>query len=285
MIPARWQTMTEKNTSTLNGPERLKAFEDNWQTEMGAWFPGERVVLRGKDVFSELNNHSWMEYMLFAITGKENTQLARLIEGIWLISSSFPDPRLWNNRVAALAGTARSTGLLAVTAGLAVSEATTYGLQPIYGAIDFLYRAKKSRDNNESIESIVKAELKKYRNIYGYGRPITSRDERVEPLLQFAKSLEIDNGPFLDLALEIGEYLSNSKYKFKINIAGIDAGIAADQGLTSKEFYYLATLSFVAGMFPCYIDSANKPEGCFFPLTVDRIKTKEPMATRVWRTE
>ncbi|RLA38735.1 MAG: hypothetical protein DRQ64_08340 [Gammaproteobacteria bacterium] len=269
----------------MSGPERLKSFEDNWQTEMGAWFPGERVVLRGKDVFTELNNHSWMEYMLFAITGKENTQLARLIEGIWLISSSFPDPRLWNNRVAALAGTARSTGLLAVTAGLAVSEATTYGLQPIYGAIDFLNRAKNSLENNESIESVVKAELKKYRNIYGYGRPITSKDERVEPLLQFAKSLGIDNGPFLDLALEIGEYLSNSKYKFKINIAGIDAGIAADQGLTSREFYYLATLSFVAGMFPCYIDSVNKPEGSFFPLAVDRIKVKEPMATRVWRTE
>lgn len=226
-----------------------------------------------------------MEYMLLAITGKENPQLARLIEGIWLISSSFPDPRLWNNRVAALAGTARSTGLLAVTAGLAVSEATTYGLQPIHGAIDFLYRAKMSHDNNESIESIVKAELRKYRNVYGYGRPLTNIDERVEPLLTFAKSIGVGGGPFLNLALEIDEYLANSRYKFRINIAGIDAGIAADQGLTSREFYHLATLSFVAGMFPCYIDSANKPEGCFFPLAVDRIKTKEPVAKRSWGSQ
>ncbi|MBV1930060.1 MAG: hypothetical protein KUG81_11175 [Gammaproteobacteria bacterium] len=277
--------MIEKDNNALTGLERLKAYEDNWQTEMGAWFPGERVVLRGKDVFTELNNHSWMEYMYYAVTGREDKNFSRLIEAMWLISSSFPDPRLWNNRVAALAGTARSTGLLAVTAGLAVSEATTYGLQPIYGAMDFLYRAKNSLENGSSIERIVKQELKKYRNVFGYGRPLTNSDERVKPLLKFAKSIGIGDGPFLNLALEIDEYLSNSRYKFRINIAGIDAGIAADQGLTSKEFYHLATLSFVAGMFPCYIDSANKPEGCFFPLTVDRIKTKEPMATRVWRTE
>ena len=52
--------MTEKSTGSPIGPERLKAFEDNWQTAMGAWFPGERVVLRGQGVFTEINECSWM---------------------------------------------------------------------------------------------------------------------------------------------------------------------------------------------------------------------------------
>ena len=139
--------MTEKSTNLTNGPERLKFFEDNWQTEMGAWFPGERVVLRGKDVFTELNECSWMEYLVYAVTGKESPKLAKIIEGLWLLSTSFPDPRLWNNRVAALAGSARSTGVLAVSAGIAISEATVYGLKPIKGALDFLYRASEKKDS------------------------------------------------------------------------------------------------------------------------------------------
>ena len=112
---------------------KFEKFEDNWQTSMGGWFPGETVVLRGKDVFKDLNNSSWMEYLLFASTGKESPKIARLMEGMWVICSSFPDPRIWNNRVSALAGTARSTGALAAAASVAVTEATIYGLKPIKG--------------------------------------------------------------------------------------------------------------------------------------------------------
>ena len=80
--------MTKKIINIESGPERLKSFEDNWQTEMGAWFPGERVVLRGKDVFTELSQCSWMEYFIYGLTGKTSTKLARLVEGIWLISTN-----------------------------------------------------------------------------------------------------------------------------------------------------------------------------------------------------
>ena len=58
---------------------KLEKFEDNWRTSMGGWFPGETVILRGKDVFKELGNNSWMEYLLFASTGKESPKIARLM--------------------------------------------------------------------------------------------------------------------------------------------------------------------------------------------------------------
>ena len=48
------------------------------------------------------------------------------VAAIWT-HTSYPDARLWNNRVAALAGTARSTGTLGIAAALAVSEAKIYG--------------------------------------------------------------------------------------------------------------------------------------------------------------
>ncbi|MEZ0149098.1 MAG: hypothetical protein AB9Q19_07240 [Candidatus Reddybacter sp.] len=274
--------MIEKQTDTLTGPERLEAYEDNWQTEMGAWFPGERVVLRGKDVFTELNNQTWMEFFIYGLTGKSSKKIAQLLEGVWVISTSFPDPRLWNNRVAALAATCRSTGVLATAAGVSVSEANIYGLKPIKGSIDFLYRAAEKLKNGEPLEKIIRKELKTYRTVHGYGRPLTNADERVEPLLKFANSIGAGNGPYVKLAFEIEEWFKESRYKYQINIAAVSAALFADCGILPNEKYYMATLAFVAGIYPCYIDSLEKPEGAFMPLSTKRIHYRGKNQLRTW---
>ena len=255
----------------MNGPELLAEYEDNWVTAMGAWFPEGRVVLRGKDVLSDLGHRPWMEYLVYAITGRESSELARLIEGIWALSSSYPDPRIWNNRVAALAGTSRSTCALAVACGVAVSEATLYGLRISRGALDFFFRADTKLRQGQTLEAIIQAELKQYRALYGYGRPLVDTDERIEPLMRFAKTLGQHDGHYVRLAFSIDDYFRNSRYKYRMNVSALAAAIGADQNLTPDEFYRLATLSFVAGMFPCYIDTREQPEGAFFPLRTSRV--------------
>jgi hypothetical protein len=257
--------------SETKGPELLARCEDNWVTAMGAWFPGERVVLRGKDVLNDLGHRRWMEYFVYAITGRESPPLARLIEGIWALSSSYPDPRLWNNRVAALAGTARSTCALAAAAANAVSEATLYGLRTSRGALDFLYRADRKLCEGQTLDFVIRDELKRYRVVYGYGRPLVEIDERIGPLLEFGETLGLHDGRFIRLALEIDDYFKRSKYRYRINVAALSAAFGADQDLTPDEFYRLATLTFSAGIFPCYIDAKNKPEGSFFPTRATRI--------------
>ncbi|OUS14175.1 hypothetical protein A9Q89_00795 [Gammaproteobacteria bacterium 53_120_T64] len=265
--------MIEKERKNATGPERLKAFEDNWQTAMGAWIPGERAVLRGKNIFTELNNYSWMEFIVYAVTGEHNPKFAKLIEGLSLLSTSYPDPRLWNNRIAALAGTARSTGALALSAGIAASEASIYGLKPIKGALDFLYRASAKKRAGLTIESIVKHELKARRCVSGYGRPLTSIDERIAPALHFLAEIDADGGKYLQLAFEIEEYLKGSRYKYRMNIAAINAATAADLGVSVDDYYYTSTLAFIGGILPCHVDAKNKPEGMFFPLSVKRINS------------
>ncbi|MBI2782964.1 MAG: hypothetical protein HYX64_02605 [Gammaproteobacteria bacterium] len=265
----------------MTGPAMLKEFEDNWVTAMGAWFPGERVVLRGKDVLSDLGRRPWMEYLVYAITGRESPELARLIEGIWAISCSYPDPRLWNNRVAALAGTSRSTGVLAIASAVSVTEATLYGLRPIKRAMDFFYRADSKLKQGQSLEEVIRTELKSFRVVSGYGRPIAETDERISPLLRFAKTLGKGNGPYVKLALQVHDYLKNSRYKNQINIAALAAAILADEGLSPEDLYNLATLAFVAGMFPCYIDARQKPEGALYPLRTTRINYRGA-ETRHW---
>ncbi|MGB5097805.1 MAG: hypothetical protein WBN82_07850 [Porticoccaceae bacterium] len=256
------------------GPDLLARSEDNWETAMGAWFPEGRVVLRGKDVLNDLGHRRWMEYLVYAVIGRESPRLARLIEGLWTLGSSYPDPRLWNNRVAALSGTTRSTVNLAVAAGTAVSEATLYGLRTSKGAIDFLYRADRKLKEGQSLSDIIRQELRKYRAIYGFGRPMVSGDERIRPVLEFSRSLGEGDGHYVRLAFRVHEYLKNSKYKYQINMSALAAALMADQGFSPEDFHRLASLSFVGGMLPCYIDAREKLEGTFFPLRTARIDYK-----------
>jgi hypothetical protein len=255
----------------MKGPELLKHYEDNWETEMGAWFPGERVVIRGLDLFSEFEKSSWMEYLLFAVTGKRDAALARFIEGLWTFSTSYPDPRLWNNRIAALGGTVKTTGVLAVSAGIAASEATIYGLKPIVGAYKFLGEALQHMSSDAGLEEFVLSELKKNKSLYGYGRPLIPRDERVEPVISLAKKHGFDRGDYLKAAFAIEEVLDKRK-KIKMNIAAVNAALMADAGLTIDEYYCMATLSFSAGMFPALIDAQRSKVGTFFPMSVTSVR-------------
>lgn len=266
----------------MRGPELLKYYEDNWETDMGACFPKEqRIVVRGHDLFDSFKGSGWMEYLLFVITGKRDKKLANLLEVVWVYCTSYPDPRLWNNRVASLAGTSKSTAVLGISAGIAVSEATVYGMRPIKGASDFLLRAKKDLDKGYSLDFIVEREISKYRSIYGYGRPLTHGDERIPPMIQVAKDAGFSDGHYLKLAFEIEEKLQQ-KYKMKMNIAAVYAALMCDQKLTALEAYYMTALSFSAGIFSSYVDSVEKPENTFFPLRTSRIKYEGVGQTRIW---
>ncbi len=267
----------------MNGPEMLESFEGNWETSIGAWMPAEgKVYLRGKEVLTELKDYRWHRYLLYGVTGRDSERIARLFEGIWLISCSFPDPRLWNNQVAALCGTTRATGVLASAGALAVTEATIYGLKPIKGVMDFLYRTEKKLKKGIPLEKIIIEELKKYRSIYGYGRPLRAQDERVTPLMEFARKLGAGKGYYTDLAFQVDEYLSLSKYGYSINISGVAAALMADEGFNADEHYHLATLAFTAGVIPCYIDAKEKPQGAFFPMRISSVNYCGNEGTKKW---
>lgn len=266
----------------MKGPKELLAHEDHWNTRMGLVFPGERVVFRGKDLFHELKNMRWMELLLFGITGRQFSEnQIRLFEGIWSTCTSYPDPRIWNNRVAALAGTVRSTPVLGISAAIAVSEATIYGFKPIIGAYNFISQVRERASLGKSLESIVIEELKRYRSIPGYARPIVNADERILPLCNLAKELNLGSGENTQLAFKIEEILQNHRYRLKINVAALAAALAADQGLSAHEYYQYLIPCFIGGMIPCFIEARHRYEGIFLPLSCTRIHY-EGAPSRKW---
>lgn len=265
----------------MRGPGKLLEHEDRWVTRMGKWFSGERVVYRGRDLHVDLADMDWMALYLYGITGRRfDERQVRMLNAIWT-NTSYPDPRIWNNRVAALAGTARSTATLALGAAVAVSEASIYGHRPNTRAIDFFWRAQKMLDEGETLSGIVAREMECFRGIYGYGRPITREDERIPHLMRLAQESGFAQGRCVRMAFEVERLLLEGRWRLHMNITGLDAALAADMGLTPREYHLFVTPAFLAGMVPCFEDARQQVEGVFFPLSCGRL-VYEGAARREW---
>lgn len=265
----------------MRGPDFLCKHVGAVKSRMGGFVPGSHVAVRGLDLHATFGNAEWADLFFFANTGRRfSSSELRLLQSLWTYSS-YPDVRLWPNRIAGLAGTARSTANLGLAAAHAACEATIFGRGPDRRAITFLRDAWQSLSNGGSIAECVRKELDTYRGIAGYGRPLTSKDERIEPTLRLAKELGLDNGPHLRLAFEVDDYLSKGRWRMRINQAAVAAALAADIGLTPTEYYACGFPAFLAGMVPCYLEALEEPEGALLPIPCEDI-AYEGAGPRCW---
>lgn len=266
----------------MKGPQLLEQHVGQLKTSAGACFPGERAVFRGHDLHTSLNNIDWLELYLFGITGKRyTTNQMQVLHALWTYSS-YPDARLWNNRVAALAGSHRSTGILGITAALAISEAQLYGWGAVLRVSEFLSRARILEESGEDLNAVVQKELERKRGIAGYGRPIVSADERIAPMMKLLRELGLHDGKYLKLAFRIEKILIEGRRRLRINFAALSAAIAADFGLSPREAYLYGMAGFYGGMPPCYIDAMEKPEGHLFPMPC-RMVDYQGVGHRKWK--
>lgn len=269
------------NTPT-RGPELLQENVGVLKSRMGAFFPGSHVIFRGHDLHAELKDMDWIELYVFGITGRRFTkEQLRLMHSMWTYTS-YPDVRLWNNRVAALAGSSRSTGTLGLAAALAVSEGAIYGRGVDLRAIDFLIRTQQRLDDGGDLADCIRAELKSQRGIAGYGRPLINADERNQHILTLARSLGLDQGRYLRLAFAVEEKLLAGRWRMKMTYAALSAALLADMGLSPREYYLFAFPAFLAGMPPCFIEASERPEGMLYPLSCHGI-LYQGQARRPWR--
>ena len=265
----------------MKAPEVLEHHVGKLVTSAGAFIPGERAVFCGRDLHTSLKDLDWLELYLFGITGHRYSQEQMKLLNAICTYTSYPDARLWNNRVAALAGSARSTGTLGIAAAFAVSEAQIYGWGVVLRASEFLTRARIEVDAGKDLKDLVRAELKQRRGIAGYGRPLVSADERNAPLMARASELGMDDGEHLKLAFKIEEILINARLRLRMNYAALAAALCADQGMSPREYYFSSMPSFLAGMPPVFLDAVDKPEGQLFPLPC-RMLSYEGVPRRSW---
>ncbi|MFL6660448.1 MAG: hypothetical protein ACJ8GW_20340 [Massilia sp.] len=266
----------------------LEAFEGPLETSMGQCFPGQRTVFRGQDLHASLHqadgSMDWMALYAFGICGRHFSDAeVTLLHTLWTCTS-YPDARLWNNRVAALTGSARSTATLALAAGLAASEATIFGWQPVMGVADFLIRARGLIARGAKVPDVVARELAQHRHIGGYGRPVATlqADERIAHMLAMMDKHGIARGPHLALAFAVEEELMSMGRPLRMNYAPMLAAIPLDLGFSLEQLHMFITPSLMAGMPPCYLEARERPPGATFALRCERISYHGP-AARVWQ--
>ena len=265
----------------MSGPDLLAAHAGVLRTRVGACWPGTRAVFRGQDLHRDLAGASAMDLFLFGITGRRfGENELRLLDGMWALTG-YPDTRLWNNRVAALAANARSLPSLAIAAGLAASDARVFGGGPAFFSIDFFLRAGARQRAGDDAETIVVAELAERRRILGYGRPMSSTDERLPPLLALAEREGLAEGLHFKLAFDVEQALLRRQPFLKLNYAGATAALAADLGLTARQYQLYNVFKTMLGMPPCIVEAAEKPEGALMPMACVNV-IYEGQARRSW---
>lgn len=255
--------------------EKLIQAQKQYCSNIGASNPGVGVEFRGHNVFEKFKHSNWLGMFYFSVTGRELSENAKLfLNGIYSMGFSYPDVRIWNNGVAALAASTRSTAQLGVTAACAVSEARFYGGRPVMKSIDFLMRAKKLFDAGVKIDEIIKQEVVRNKYLFGYGRPVVSKDERVAPTIDLLKELNLFDRPNVQFAIKIDQYLKHNNKNFRMNVCGLFAAFCADEEISSHDAYYMLVVCYSVGMVACYVDVLGKPEGQFLPFQCKSINYK-----------
>ncbi|QID16478.1 citryl-CoA lyase [Nitrogeniibacter mangrovi] len=254
----------------------MKTTPDEWvarighvESATGGFFPGVGARVRGKPLHHHCRERRWFDLYLFALTGRQFApNEIELLETLWTYTS-YPDPRIWNNRVAALAGSSRASAGLAIGAAVAVSDAEIYGMGPGLASYDFLARYVDATDDD--LQDAIATTLKRDRRLGGYGRPVVSDDERIAPTIARARALDLADGPHVRTALRIERHLLEGRWRMRMNYAAIVSALCLDLGLTRDEYACFTTTIFLGGMPPVWKAARQDVAGGLFPIPTSQV--------------
>lgn len=215
---------------------------------------GKRVVVWGKDLHDECMDMSFVHYYLFCATGRWfDEKRARILEQLW-ICTGYPDGRIWCNRIAGYLGSAHVDPGLAVSAALAASNSTIYGMGAM--SLAFGIQCEIPEDLCER-EQWLCAQITNKRILPGYGRPVPFEDERVAIVYRTLAQHQIQAGPALKRAYWLGKQLTAAK-GVGLNVAGTWAAVAIDFGMSRDEFEAFMLLMFSPGYIAVYTDQHRR---------------------------
>ena len=185
----------------------LEKLHKSYSTKAGLAYLSEGSVFRNKDLHRDLGNKTWFELNLFGITGREFSERElKVINYIWL-STSYADVRIWPNRITALASSGRTTPILSLVGGVASCDAELFVAKPLVSCLSMYLSFADKITEGRALPDLLAEKIQAQKTIFGFGRPITSVDERVPHLVSFLHDLGMDNGAFFRMAFQIEAYL------------------------------------------------------------------------------
>jgi len=253
----------------MNNYQAWEKYHGHIVSSRGGWKIGSGVQNCGYDMMNDLvGKASYMQVVILNATGRlPSKALADWVEAIH-ICLSWPDPRIWCNRIGALAGSSRTSGVAASCLGVLAAESTSYGIKPLISGVEFIEFAYAQIAQGTPVEDFISTETKKHGgkpHLMGYARPIAKGDERIPAMEKVTEQLGFPIGQHLSLAYKI-ESILNNKFDESMNINGYVSAFLADQGLSAIEVYRIFSAVVLSGVTACYADTADRIEGSFAPL-------------------
>jgi citrate synthase len=136
-----------------------------------------------------------------------------------------------------------------------------------------------------TLPDVIAEELETNKSIYGFVRPYSNRDERLDPFIEKLKSLNFDQGEHYKLVFDVEAFLAKGKMKPTMNIAILLAAVCLDHGITGFEYWLIMSPCFIAGFLGCYTDALHNPPQTLFPISCEMIEYVGKQKKRSWIEE
>jgi hypothetical protein len=82
--------------------------------------------------------------------------------------------------------------------------------------------------------------------------------------MEKAEKMGLADGAHVRLAYAVEKVLLPRYPQLRMNYAALHAALIADMGLSPREYQLLRIPTFLAGMPPCLVEAAEKPEAVLF---------------------
>jgi hypothetical protein len=245
------------------------------KSKKGGWRMGEKIECHGLDLMEDVvGKLSYMQLVILNATGRlESKAMADWFEAVH-ICMSWPDPRIWCNRVGSLGGSVGANAVASVCAGVLAADSTSYGPRTIMRGIDLIVRAYTSVTSGINIEQFVADEVERKGgkpHLMGYARPVVKGDERVVVLEKNAELLGFKRGGHLELAHQI-ESILDREFGESMNLNGYMSAFVSDYGFSALEIYQILSVMVSSGVAACHVNNTAEPHGSFAPLQIQDIK-------------
>jgi citrate synthase len=245
----------------------------------GGWVIGEGVRCHGYDLLNDLVGElSYFQLIVLNALGYiPERRFADWLESAYMCLS-WPDPRIWCNRVGALAGSVGGTVAGGTAAGILAGDSEMYGAYSMIKGAKFIQHARQSVQNGVSIADFVEQEIAKTNGkvkLMGFARPIAKGDERIPVMEKVTLKLGYKTGGHLETAYRIQSYLSE-KYGESMNVGGYFCAFFADQGLSGEDVYKISSCMVASGVTSSVIEEYSKKPESFLPLMCDDLLYNGP---------
>ena len=204
-------------------------------------------------------------------------RLADFLEGLF-ICLSWPDPRIWCNKMGAFSAMTRAGPTAAIAAGGLAGDSTMYGPGTVPAVDAFLKSAyKQIIEQGRSVEEFVDDVAYRGGKLHapGFARPLAKGDERITAMRRYADELGFVAGDYENLANRIEDHLAQREGE-GLNLSGYFTAFMYDRGYSMQELMGITAWCISTGVYAAYFEQIERPPEAFLSLKVDDIEYTGP---------